>query len=73
MHGNVTPWLSVFTVLISVDGPWMARHTVDMQRGSAPEFSGEMIGWALSGFSASGQKYHVFELNTCATTSGRGI
>ena len=31
------------------------------QRGGAPEFSGEMIGWVLSGFSAGSQKVNIFQ------------
>ena len=39
----------------------VAARSGYFQRGGAPEFSGEMIGWVLNGFSAGSQKVNIFQ------------
>ena len=42
-------------------GMWLDYKKSVSQRGGAPEFSGEMIGWVISGFSAGSQKVNIFQ------------
>ena len=37
------------------------KSRIDSQRGGAPEFSGEMLGWVLSGFSVGSQNMNIFQ------------
>ena len=40
---------------------WSAALREQIQRGGALEFSGEMLGWVLSGFSVGSQKMNIFQ------------
>ena len=54
------PNISCLQGLTTIARIKIGGRTTYGQRGDAPEFSGEMIGWVLSRFSAGSQKVNIF-------------